>query len=93
MITHNASMQDHTVIDVLGGGTKVVEALEREFPQLRKIGPHAVYRWKQHGIPQGWRFWVCQLAQRQMPDFDVARFMGLPSAQKPVKTRRTKIAA
>lgn len=81
-------MQDNKVIDALGGGTKVVAALRREFPSLKPIGPHAVYMWKIHGIPQAWRFWVCQLAQQKIAGFDVPAFMGIPKVEKPRKTKR-----
>lgn len=56
-------MHDSKVIDVLGGGAKVVTLLREHFPNRKPIGKHAIYMWKKRGIPDEWRYQVAELVE------------------------------
>jgi hypothetical protein len=47
------------LIDTLGGGTAIAEALWGEATERRR---EAVYKWKRNGIPWRWRLEIYRLA-------------------------------
>ncbi|RDD60470.1 hypothetical protein DRB17_17880 [Ferruginivarius sediminum] len=49
------------LIDRLGGGTRVAEALTKATGE--RCDREAVYKWKRNGVPWKWRVHVCHLAE------------------------------
>lgn len=61
-------MQEHaTLIDQLGGGTVIAEAL---FGGIGERGRHrdTIYKWKRNGIPWRWRSAIVEIARERGVD-------------------------
>ena len=69
-------MQDNKVIEALGNGKDVADALNT-LVEGASVTADQVYAWKaRNRIPGDWRPWVARLASRQkIQNFDEAAFL------------------
>jgi len=75
-------MKHATLIDNLGGGTRVALALTELTGA--SIDREAVYKWKIHGVPWRWRVHVARLAEQHGEPLPADFFGADVSSLRPV---------
>lgn len=84
-------MRDDKVIDELGGGSAVADALGK---LGHNVTPDQVYMWKSRNrIPPEWRVPVAEVAASRIKRFDQSKFIREFTPRKPRNSATPKGAA